>query len=145
MNGPGAQNPALYRILEDILQRQAEITAVRYEPDAIQRRYLAATVGPSRVVSPTGPDTPGLEVHWQTTPPHDVFRIDYHDPNTAFRCGWHRDDDHDDLGPTHFQCQAADMDDPAYEEARFGVDAPARILWECCDRLFSTVLPERNE
>jgi len=138
---PGAENPALYRTLKDILERQTEVVAVWYEPDAIQKRYLAAEIDPQRIVPSSGPDAPRLEVHWKLTPPHNEFRIDYADPNIPFHCGWHRDDDHDDLGETHFQYETASMETPHYEKAVFDTAAPPKLLWECCDKLFETVLP----
>lgn len=139
---PGTENPALYRTCKDVLERHAEVVSVRFEPDAIQKRYLAAEIDPQRIRPPTGPETPQLEVHWKLTPPHDEFRIDYADPNIAFHCGWHRDADHDDLGGTHFQYQTASMETPHHEAASFEAQSPPKILWECCDELFTTVIPE---
>jgi len=137
----GAENPALYRTLKDVLERQAEVTAVRFEPDAIQKRYLAAAIDPQRVVPPTGPESPQLEVHWKLTPPHDEFRIDYADPNSGFHCGWHEDDDHDDIGAAHFQYQTASMETPTSEAVVFEASSPPKLLWECCDDLFNNVIP----
>ena len=51
----GSENPAIYRTLKDVLERQAEVVSVWFEPDAIQKRYLAAEIAPQRVVPPTGP------------------------------------------------------------------------------------------
>lgn len=112
----GAGNPALYRTLKDILNRQSEVVAVWFEPDAIQKRYLAAEIDPQRVDPPTGPAAPRLTVHWKRTTPHTEFRVDYADPNIPFHCGWHRDDDHSDLGETHFQYETAAMETPNYEK-----------------------------
>lgn len=139
---PGTENPALYRSLRDVLQRQPEVVSVRFEPDAIQKRYLAAEIDPRRVDPPTGPASPTLEVHWKLTPPHDEFRIDYVDPNTAFHCGWHQDADHDDLGTAHFQYQTASMETPRYEGVVFEAESPPKLLWECCGELFETVIAE---
>lgn len=139
---PGAENPALYRTLKDILQRQAEIVSVWFEPDAIQKRYVAAEINPHRVMPPTGPESPQLEVHWKLTPPHDEFRIDYADPNTGFHCGWHRDADHDDLGAAHFQYRTASMETPEHEGIVFEAESPPKRLWECCEALFDDVIPE---
>lgn len=139
---PGAENPALYRTLKDVLERQAEIISVRFEPDAIQKRYLAAEIDPQRITPPTGPESPRLEVHWKLVPPHDEFRIDYADPNVGFHCGWHRNEDHDDLGKAHFQYRTDTMEGPQYEETVFDADAPPKLLWECCSDLFENVIPE---
>jgi hypothetical protein len=136
----GSENPAIYRTLKDVLERQAEVVSVRFEPDAIQKRYLAAAVDPQRVVPPTGPESPQLEVHWKLTPPHDEFRIDYADPNVGFHCGWHRDEDHNELGAAHFQYQTDSMETPEYEGVVFDAESPPKLLWECCDELFENVL-----
>jgi len=138
---PGTDNPALYRTLKDVLERQAEIVSVRFAPDAIQKRYLVADIDPQRVVPPTGPESPQLEVHWKLTPPHDEFRIDYADPNTGFHCGWHQDDDHAALGSAHFQYRTATMETPQYATATFEAASPPKLLWECCTDLFQRVLP----
>lgn len=139
---PGAENLALYRTLKDVLERQAEVISVWFEPDAIQKRYLAAEIDPQRVAPPTGPESPQLEVHWKLTAPHDEFRIDYADPNLEFHCGWHQDDDYTGLGAAHFQYQTASMETPQYEGAVFEADSPPKLLWECCDDLFETVIPD---
>lgn len=138
---PGAENPALYRTLKDVLERQAEVVSVWFEPDAIQKRYLAAAIDPQRIVPPTGPESPQLEVHWKLTPPHDEFRIDYADSNLGFHCGWHKDGDHEDLGVAHFQYQTNAMETPHREGVVFEAASPPRLLWECCGNLFETVIP----
>jgi hypothetical protein len=138
---PGAENPALYRTLKDVLERQAEVTSVWFEPDAIQKRYLAAEIDPRRVVPSTGPESPQLEIHWKLTPPHDEFRIDYADPNVGFHCGWHQDTDYTDLGAAHFQYQTDSMETPHYEQAVFEAASPPKLLWECCDELLENVIP----
>jgi len=139
---PGAENPALYRTLKDVLKRQDEVRSVWYEPDSIQKRFLAAEVDPQRIDPPSGPDSPQLEVHWKLIPPHDEFRIDYADPNIAFHCGWHRDDDHTDLGETHFQYKTTSMEIPHHEGVELEAQVPAKLLWECCEDLFENVIPK---
>lgn len=56
---PGSENPVLYRTLKDVLERQAEAISVWFEPDAIQKRYLVAEIGPQRVVPPPGVQSVG--------------------------------------------------------------------------------------
>jgi len=143
MTDPGSQNPAVYRALKDVLERQPAAAVVQFEPDAIQKRYLRAEIDPGRVTPMTGPESPTLEVRWETTPPAERFRIDYHDPNVDFHCGWHRDDDHPDLGDVHFQRRTPQSAKVEREPASFAIESPPRILWECCERLFEHVLPER--
>ena len=71
--------------------------------------------------------------------PHDWFRINYTDPNTGFHAGWHQDEDHPDLGRTHFQYAADD------EEDRWGItfdhETPSLILWEIIEALLEDVRP----
>lgn len=141
MSGPKAENSALYRVLKDILERQAEVISVWFEPDAIQKRYLTAEVDPQRLDPSSGPDSPRLDVHWKLTPPHDEFRVDYADPNLEFHCGWHQDEDHNDLGAAHFQYQTASMEEPHHEGFVFEAESPPKLLWECCDELFGEVIP----
>jgi hypothetical protein len=81
-------------------------------------------------------------VRWETTPPHGRFRVDYHDPNTGLHCGWHRDDDHAELGGIHFQYRTPEMDEPEREPATFPAESPPRILWACCERLFEKRMTE---
>lgn len=138
MTGAGEENPALYRELKDVLERQPEITNARYEPDAVQRRYLSGEVNPDRINQSTGSTPPQVEVRWKLVPPHDEFRIDYHDTNLDVHCGWHCDDDHPELGEAHFQYRTPETNGPCYEEARFTADSPARLLWECLRQLFET-------
>ncbi|MDS0243767.1 MULTISPECIES: hypothetical protein [unclassified Haloferax] len=141
MSVPGEENPALYRTLKDILERQAEVVSVWFEPDAIQKRYLACEIDPQRVVPSSGPEPPRLEIHWKLRPPHDEFRIDYADPNLDFHCGWHQDEDHNDLGTAHFQFQTALMETPHHEGIVFKTESPPKILWKCCEELFEDVIP----
>ena len=46
-----------------------------------------------------------------------LHRIHYADPNTGFNCGWHRDDDHPELGPVHFQYEIPRKDEGGHERA----------------------------
>lgn len=140
MTPPGSPNPAVYRELRDVLRRQPEVTETHYEPDAVQQRYLVGSVAPERVEPPTGPESPQIEVRWLST--RDQFRIDYTDPNTGFHCGWHRDDDHPDLGETHFQYERPEDDEPTYEPAEFSATTPPKLLWACLDDLFTVRLPD---
>ena len=140
MTPPGSPNPAVYRELRDVLRRQPEITETWYAPDSVQRRYLVGSIAPARVEPPTGPDAPQIAVRWLST--RDEFRIDYTDPNTGFHCGWHRDDDHPDLGATHFQYERPEDDEPTYEAANFAATTPPKLLWACLDELFSVRLPQ---
>lgn len=144
MSGAGSQNPAIYRALKDVLDRQPEIESVRYEPDAIQKRFLVGVIEPTRVEPHTGPEPPTLEVRWITRPPHEHFRVDYEDPNLAFHCGWHGDEFHPEFGDVHFQYESPETDGTVRRPAVFDVETPPRILWECCERLFEDEIPDKT-
>lgn len=133
----------VYSVLRDVLRRPDEIDATRvhYRPSTAERRYLEAFVHPDRLDPPAGPETPSITVRWARRPPHDEFRIDYADPNVDVHCGWHRDDDHPEYGPVHFQYDHPGVDGPVYESASFEASSPPRILWEVLDRLFEDVVP----
>lgn len=116
------------------------MTTVTYEPDSIVKRFLRARVAPRRVVPPTGPESPTLDVAWRFVEDEPYYRIHYADPNTELNCGWHRDDDHPELGPVHFQ-----YDHPVSggnrEPAQFDKQLPTEILWVALERLFEDRIP----
>lgn len=140
MGLPGQTDSSVYRGLRDVLKRHPVVTAVTYEPDSIVRRSLRARVAPERVVPPTGPASPTLDVAWRFADDEQYYRIHYADPNTGFDCGWHRDGDHPELGPVHFQ-----YDHPTGEDGRASVSfdrqVPTEILWVALERLFGERIP----
>ena len=137
----GATDPAVYEGLRDVLGRQPEITSVTYEPDSISKRFLRATVAPERVEPPTGPDPPTLEVEWRFSDGNTRYRIHYADPNTDFSCGWHRDDDHPELGSIHFQYEDPRTGETTHEPVTFEPAVPTELLWRATERLFERRLP----
>jgi hypothetical protein len=141
MGLPGTIDTAVYRGLKDVLQRYPVVTTVSYEPDSIGKRSLQARLAPDRVVPPTGPDQPTLDVEWRYVDREPYYRIHYADPNTGFNCGWHRDDDHPDLGAVHFQYERLATDASDRHGASFEQRAPTEILWTALDRLFQEQLP----
>ena len=141
MGLPGTTDPSVYRGLRGVLDRQPEITAVQYEPDSIIKAWLRATIDPDRVRPPTGPETPELRVEWRFHSDAVYYQIHYYDPNTGFNCGWHRDDDHPDLGPVHFQYENPTTGEYNHERVQFSKTVPTEILWEAGDRLFEEKLP----
>jgi hypothetical protein len=94
----GTIDASVYEGLRDVLQRHPTITTVGYEPDGISKEFIRATVAPDRIVPPTGPESPVIEVEWRFRGTTQHYRIHYADPNTGFNCGWHRDGDHPALG-----------------------------------------------
>ena len=78
-----------------------------------------------------------------TYEPNSIVK-NYADPKTGFNCGWHRDDDHPDLGAVHFQ-YGHPTKGGDHRQARFGHEVPTEILWAALDRLFEEQIPELIE
>ena len=138
---PGSDpNSRLYEQLKtDVLNRVPQITDIEYVPDEIIANELRATFDPDRLPYETVPEPPTLSISWYRQTPHDWFRVDYADPNTGFHAGWHQDEDHPNLGVTHFQYGT---DGAEHRRSHtFDHDTPSLILWEIIDSLFDNVLP----
>ncbi|MDG5759930.1 hypothetical protein QA600_11325 [Natronococcus sp. A-GB1] len=138
----GTIDSAVYEGLRDVLQRYPVVATVAYQPDSIVKKSLRARIDPARVVPPTGPEQPRVDVEWRFGRNEQFYRIHYADPNTGFNCGWHRDEDHPELGPVHFQYEIPGTDQSQHEPASFEKDAPTEILWSALDRLFETQIIE---
>jgi hypothetical protein len=141
MGLPGTTDSSVYEGLKDVLQRHPFITTVTYEPDSIVKQFLRAQIDPSRVVPATGPESPILDVEWRFVGNEPYYRIHYADPNSGFNCGWHRDDDHPDLGPVHFQYDNPETGEREHERIQFEKTIPTEILWIALDRLFEERIP----
>ena len=138
----GTIDSSVYEGLKDILQRHPAVRSVSYEPDNIVKKFIQAEVDPNRVVPTTGPESPTLDVEWRFVGDESQFRIHYADPNSGFNCGWHRDDDHPELGEVHFQYYHPASDETNHEPTQFEKQIPTEILWTVLDRLFQERLPE---
>ena len=138
---PGGDPDAnLYAQLKrDVLDRVPQVETVMYVPDEIRAERLRATVDPYRLDPPTGPESPELVVDWHRQEPHDWFRVDYSDPNTGFHAGWHQDEDHPDLGRTHFQRRTDG--ETTRRTVSFDHETPSLVLWEIVETLFDEVRP----
>lgn len=141
MGLPGQTDDSVYRGLKDILQRHPAVTTVSYEPDSIVKQRLRAIIAPNRIEAPTGPESPRLDVAWRFVDDQSYYRIHYADPNTGLSCGWHRDEDHPELGAVHFQ-----YDHPGrgsdHEPAQFDSQVPTEVLWTAMERLFEHRIPD---
>lgn len=139
----GDPNAQLYEQLKrDVLERIPHITTIEYIPDDVTATALRAVFDPDRLEPPTGPNAPALSIKWYRQSPHDWFRVDFTDPNTEFHAGWHQDEDHPELGHTHFQYSSPGASD------RWGVtfnhETPSLILWEIIEGLLDDVHPTHN-
>ena len=141
MGLPGTIDTSVYNGLRDVLDRHPKITTVGFEPDSISKEFIRANIAPARIEPPTGPDSPTLEVEWRFRRDSEYYRIHYADPNTGFDCGWHRDDDHPDLGSIHFQYENRKTGKSDRIRAEFTKAVPTEILWTALQRLFDTKIP----
>jgi hypothetical protein len=137
----GTIDPTVYEGLKDVLQRYPTVTTVTYEPNSIVKQSLQAQIDPNRVIPPSGPEAPTLDVEWRFADQDEQYRIHYADPNLGFDCGWHRDDDHPELGPVHFQYSPPGDCEPEHERATISKEAPTEVLWLVLERLFEKKLP----
>lgn len=137
----GTIDSSVYAGLKDVLQRHPAVTSVGYEPDSIVKKFVRAKIDPNRVVPATGPEPPMLDVEWRFDGDDQQFRIHYADPNTGFNCGWHRDDDHPELGLIHFQYHYPESGETTHEQATFEKSLRTEILWTALDWLFHERLP----
>lgn len=137
----GTIDPSVYNGLRDVLNRHPKITTVGFEPDSISKEFIRATVAPARIEPATGPDSPILEVEWRFRQETEYYRIHYADPNTGSNCGWHRDEDHPDLGPVHFQYENQETGDSDRLHTEFNKSIPTEVLWIALQRLFETKIP----
>jgi len=142
MGLPGHIDSSVYNGLRDVLDRHPKITTVAFEPDSISKEFLRATVAPDRITPPTGSEPPVIDVEWRFDRGTEYYRIHYADPNTGFNCGWHRDDDHPELGAVHFQRTHPEDGETEYSPAAFEKSVPTEILWTAVRRLFETKLPK---
>jgi hypothetical protein len=137
----GTTDSSVYEGLVDILGRHPAVTSVGYEPDSIVKKFIRAQIDPNRIVPATGPEHPMLDVEWRFVGDEQQFRIHYADPNTGFNCGWHRDDDHPELGSVHFQYDHPETGETTHERAQFEKSVPTEILWTVLERLFEDRIP----
>ncbi|WP_232833731.1 hypothetical protein [Saliphagus sp. LR7] len=72
-----------------------------------------------------------LEVAWRPRTATDVQRVQWAD--SVVSLGWHKDDDHDDLGTTHFQRDSGNQ--TVHEPGNLDVEAPLSFLETCLQRL----------
>ena len=132
--GSGYTRKAGLRRLKERLEKVPGASNVRYEPSAIKPRSVTVDIDAEIFFERTLPQSQGrLEVFWQPREETDVQRVQWVDDTVSL--GWHKDDDHPDLGTTHFQREAGDEDEPHREAAHIEVKAPLSFLEVCLDRL----------
>ncbi|WP_202935201.1 hypothetical protein [Halorussus amylolyticus] len=109
--------------------------SVRYDPSRLRPQTVVADVNVEISIGESFPRTEAkIEVLWRPREGTDVQRVHWADDVVSL--GWHKDDDHSELGTTHFQLEAGDGS--VHEPGEIEVEAPLSFLEICLDRL-----PER--
>jgi hypothetical protein len=105
---------------------------VRYDPSRLRPRTVVADVDVEMFLGTSFPRaTARVEVLWRPREGTDVQRVHWAD--SVVNLGWHKDDDHPELGTTHFQ---RETDDKAIHElGNIEVEAPLSFLEICLERL----------
>lgn len=135
----------IHKRLKHRLQRTAGVTQVESEPSSMRPVRVRATLDTETFLDRSyAPTTATLEIEWRPRRDRDVFRIQYDEPGEPWSCGWHQDDTHEELGPSHFQVDHADWNASRRKPASFADPNPMAILETCLDELRSRlpVLPE---
>lgn len=136
-DGSGFTRRQGLRRIKERLENVPGASRVRYEPSSIRPRSVIADVDLEMFLGRTFPRSEGrIEVHWRPREGTDVQRVQWFDDTVSL--GWHKDDDHPDLGTTHFQLESGS--EMHHEEGHIEVEAPVSFLEICLDRL-----PDRLE
>jgi len=105
---------------------------VRYDPSRIRPRTVVADVDVELFLGESFPRTEAkVEVLWRPREGTDVQRVHWADDVVSL--GWHKDDDHSELGTTHFQLETDD--ESVHEPGAIEVEAPLSFLETGLERL----------
>lgn len=136
---PGDTHSHRYEIhkrVADRLRRTAGALSVEPAPSSMRPVRLEATIDTERFFGhATSVEAATLAFEWRPQSDRDEFRIQYNEPGTPWSCGWHQDDSHGDLGPSHFQVDHERWDTSAREPSSFTDPNPMAILETCLGEL----------
>lgn len=127
------------------LRREAGVMAVDTEPSPMRPVRLTATLDRSVFFAEeTAAGEATLEFEWRPHSERDAFRIQYNELGTPWSCGWHQDETHENLGPSHFQVDHEAWPTSHREPASFTDSNPMAILETSLSELRARVpeLPE---
>lgn len=120
------------RRLKERIENVPGASNVRYQPSRLRPRTVVADIDIELFLGESVSRSIGkLEVLWRPREGRDVQRVHWSDDAVNF--GWHKDDDHPELGTTHFQ--RASGDETIYEAGNIEVEAPLSFLEHCLDQL----------
>lgn len=120
------------RRLKERIENVPGFANIRYEPSRLRPRTVVADVDIEMFLGDTFPRQEAkVEVLWRPREGTDIQRVHWADE--VVNLGWHKDDDHPDLGMTHFQFKSED--ESVHEAGHIEVEAPLSFLEICLDRL----------
>ena len=120
------------RRLKERLEKEPGFSDVHYRPSRLRPRSVVADVDIEMFLGEKFPRQNGtLEVLWRPRTGVDIQRVHWADD--AVSLGWHKDDDHEELGPTHYQLESTD--ELRHEPGHLEVEAPLSFLETCLHRL----------
>lgn len=120
------------RRVKERLKTVPDASNVRYEPSRLRPRKVIADIDVGMFLGTEfSREEAKIEVVWRPRQEHDIQRVQWIDD--AVSLGWHKDDDHPELGTTHFQKEQ--NGETAYDEGHIEVEAPVSFLETCLDRL----------
>lgn len=118
------------------LRREDGISTVRAEPSPMRPVRLVATCDRAVLIDQNLDSCDArLMLEWRPQSERDEFRIQYNEPGKPWSCGWHQDETHEALGPSHFQVDHEGWETPHREAASFDDSNPMAILERCLDEL----------
>jgi len=120
------------RRLKERLEKEPGFSDVRYRPSRLRPRSVVADVETEIFLGEEFPRQQAtFEVTWRPRADIDVQRVQWADDVVSL--GWHKDDDHEDLGTTHFQIETDE--ELTHEPGHLEAEAPLSFLETCLQRL----------
>ena len=120
------------RRIKERLEKEPGFSDVQYQPSRLRPRSVIATVDTEMFLGNRFPRQQATcEVTWRPRAGTDVQRVQWVDD--AVSLGWHKDDDHEELGTTHFQIETAE--ESVHEPGHLEAEAPLSFLETCLQRL----------
>jgi len=118
------------------LRREAGVTTVVADPSSMRPVQLTATLDQTTFFDQHGEGSEAtLEFEWRPRSERDAFRIQYTELGTPWACGWHQDETHENLGPSHFQVDHEAWSTPYRESASFSDPNPMAVIETCLSEL----------
>ena len=129
------------RRLKERLEKEPGCADVQYRPSRPRPRSVVATVDIELFLGEAFPRQEAtVEVTWRPRGDTDIQRVHWADE--AVSLGWHKDDDHEALGTTHFQIETDG--ELRHEPGHIDAEAPLSFLECCLQRLPETLEETRG-